>query len=140
MNAKEQIVNTAKTWIDQKIDAVISSNPRLAYIKPNIKNYIENIFSKYEGRLDNAMMFITDKDGNIYMDDLFDGALKVLEEMPTETKSIYGFDISYGKGAIELKMPNNFFMNLLIPNTGSIKLTGADFAELKTLITSATKL
>lgn len=136
MTNKEQILNSAKTWIEQKVDAIVSANPRLNYIKPNIRNYIDNIFSKYEDKLDNAMMFITDKDGNLYVDDLFDGAMKILDEMPVETKSMFGFDLSYGKGAVELKMPNNFFMNLLVPNTGSIKLTQTDFAELKNLLSS----
>ena len=38
-----------------------------------------------------------------------------------------------GKGVIRLKLPENPIFNLMFGNTGAIKITEADFMELKEL-------
>lgn len=136
MTAKEQLITTVTEWAEKHIDTIVAANPRLTVFAPRIKQGFENYLYKKDGMVDNVMLFITDKEGKLDIGDFFEEAMKMFDEMPIQTKKVFGLDVNIGKGAVEAKMPDNFLMNMLMGSTGSIKFTSADFMELKTLLMS----
>lgn len=136
MTAKEQVISTVSEWAEKHIDTITAANPRMAVFAPRLKQGLENYLYSKDGMLDNIMLFVTDKEGKLDIGDFFEEAVKMFDEMPIQTKHVFGIDINIGRGAIEAKMPDNFIMNMFMGNTGSLKFTSADFMELKTMLTT----
>lgn len=134
MNAKEQVISTITEWADTHIDTIVEANPRMAILAPRLKQGLFNYLHQKENILDKGLLFITDKDGKLDVGDFFEEAVKMFDEMPIQSKKFFGLDVNIGRGAIEAKMPDNFFVNMLMGSTGSIKFTSADFMELKSLL------
>ena len=140
MTTKEQIIATATEWVDKQIDTIVSAKPNMFVFSGRAKQAFQNIIVQNESKLDNALLFLTDKEGKLDITDMFDETLRVFEEAPITHKSMYGFDLSIGKGAIELKTPSNYLINMFMGETNSFKWTTADFTELKEMfIASQTK-
>lgn len=134
MTAKEQVISSVKLWVDDKVDSMTASNPRMSVLAPRIKQGMGNMISKYEDSIDNVMLFFTDKEGNLDVGNFFEEGMKMFEELPVTHKKMMGIDIAIGKGEIVATPPDNFFTSLLMGNTGAVKLTTEDFIELKDLI------
>ena len=134
MTAKEQVISSAKLWINDKIESMTASNPRMSVIAPRLKQGMDNLISKYEDKIDNFMLFFTDKEGNLDVGDFFDVGIKMFQELPVSHKKIMGMDIAIGGGEIVAKLPDNFLVSMLVGNTGAVKLTSADIMEFKDLI------
>lgn len=102
-------------------------------MKRGAKNYLTRERGKIENVIDNAALFICDEQGNIDADMLFKDMMTMFREMdetPFGKGLVQG---TVGKGIIRLKLPDNPIFNLMFGNTGAIKITEADFLELKEL-------
>lgn len=134
---KDKMIDSLESWADNRIDDFVSQNPNLkvasVYMKRGAKNYLARERGKIENVIDNAALFICDEDGNIDADMLFKDMMtmfKDMEETPFGKGLLQG---TIGKGTIRLKLPDNPVFNLMFGNTGAIKITEADFIELKEL-------
>lgn len=137
ISLKDKIIDSLEVWADNRIDDFVSQNPNLkvtsVYMKRGAKNYLTRERDKIENVIDNASLFICDEDGNIDADMLFKDMMtmfKDMDETPFGTGFLQG---TIGKGMIRFKLPDNPVFNLMFGNTGAIKITEADFIELKDL-------
>ncbi len=134
MTAKEQILSTVSEWADKQINSLVASNPRMSMFAPRLKQGLENYIDKNESKIDNMLLFVTDKDGKLDITDMFDEGMRMFQEMPVQTHKLMGLNTHVGQGAIEIKMPDNFLVSMFMGNTGSIKITTADIMELKQML------
>lgn len=136
---KDNIYDSLQSWIDERIDELAVSNPKLkvasVYLKRGAKNYILRERGKIDSMIDNASLFLCDDDGNVDADMLFDDLMQMfrdMDEVPFGKGFIHG---TFGKGTIRFALPDNPMVNLLFGNTGAIKITDVDILELKNIIT-----
>lgn len=134
---KDKAINSLEVWINGRIDDFVSQNPNMkvasVYMKRGAKNYLARERGKIEKTIDNAALFICDEEGNIDSDMLLNDMLtmfKEMDEIPFGKSIIQG---TIGKGTIRFNLPDNPVFNLMFGNTGAIKITEADFLELKEL-------
>ncbi|RHI05069.1 hypothetical protein DW182_15790 [Bacteroides sp. AM16-24] len=137
LDLKNKTIDSLEVWIDGRIDDFVAQNPNLkiasVYMKRGAKNYLTRERGKIENVIDNAALFICDEQGNIDADMLFKDMMTMFREMdetPFGKGLVQG---TVGKGIIRLKLPDNPIFNLMFGNTGAIKITEADFLELKEL-------
>lgn len=137
LDLKNKTIDSLEVWIDGRIDDFVAQNPNLkiasVYMKRGAKNYLARERGKIENVIDNAALFICDEQGNIDTDMLFKDMMTMFREMdetPFGKGLVQG---TVGKGIIRLKLPDNPIFNLMFGNTGAIKITEADFLELKEL-------
>lgn len=137
---KEKFLNSTDTWLENRIDEMVSENSSLALPSVYIKRGCHNIISKYKGKIsdsiDNAALFFADEDGNINLDTLFSDALELFKTMEESS-----FDLGFvkgilGKGKLSFNLPDNIFMNILFGSKKTLTLGEDDFIELKTLLLS----
>lgn len=136
---KEKLAESLKTWIEERIDSLAAANPKLkiasVYLKRGATNYIARESGKIDKMIDDAALFICDEEGNFSPDMLFDDLMTMLremEEVPFGSGLMQG---TIGKGVIRFKLPDNPVFSLLFGDTGAIKITEADFMELKDIFT-----
>lgn len=136
---KEKLSESLKTWLEERIDSLAAANPKLKiasiYLKRGATNYIARESGKIDKMIDDAALFICDEEGNFSPDMLFDDLMTMLremEEVPFGSGLMQG---TIGKGVIRFKLPENPVFNLLFGDTGAIKITEADFMELKDIFT-----
>ena len=134
---KDKMIDSLEVWADNRIDDFVSQNPNLkvasVYMKRGAKNYLARERGKIGDMIDSASLFICDGEGNIDADMLFKDMMTMFRDMD-ETPFGKGFiKGTIGKGVIRLKLPENPIFNLMFGNTGAIKITEADFMELKEL-------
>lgn len=134
MTPKEQIISTFENWASTKIDTLVSNSPNMAMVAPRLKNGMSNYIAKNSDKIDNMLLFFTDKEGKLDVGNFFEEATKVFDDMPIQTHKIFGMDLNVGKGAVELDIPQNFFTSMLMGSNNSVKLTSADFMEIKDLL------
>ena len=137
LDLKNKTIDSLEVWIDGRIDDFVAQNPNLkiasVHMKRGAKNYLARERGKIENVIDNAALFICDEQGNIDTDMLFKDMMTMFREMdetPFGKGLVQG---TVGKGIIRLKLPDNPIFNLMFGNTGAIKITEADFLELKEL-------
>lgn len=136
---KEKLAESLKTWMEERIDSLAAANPKLkiasVYLKRGATNYIARESGKIDKMIDDAALFICDEEGNFSPDMLFDDLMTMLremEEVPFGSGLMQG---TIGKGVIRFKLPDNPVFSLLFGDTGAIKITEADFMELKDIFT-----
>lgn len=137
LGLKDKMIDSLEAWADNRIDDFVSQNPNLkvasVYMKRGAKNYLARERGKIENVIDNAALFICDEDGNIDADMLFKDMMTMFKDMEETSFGKGLFQGTIGKGTIRLKLPDNPVFNLMFGNTGAIKITEADFIELKEL-------
>jgi len=135
----EKVTSSLETWIEDRIDEFVGSNPKLkmasVYMKRGAKNYLAREKGKIGNMIDSAALFICDENGDIDAEMLFDDMMTMFREMEETPFNMGIFNGAIGKGMIRFQLPNNPIFNLLFGDTGAIKITDSDFVELKNLIT-----
>lgn len=133
MTTKLDIMNALESFIDDKINTLIGSNPVMKLFKPTIKRVAMNYVHSYDDKLDMFFKAITDKEGNIDINVLLDETLDQLDCMePTtiENKNLGDLKLGGGKISMIVDMP---FVN----SKQEITLTRSDFEEYKQYLSSA---
>lgn len=136
---KDKSVKALQSWAEIRIDALATSHPNLAvasvYLKRGARNWLERESDRISEMIDDASLFICDKNGNIDADMLFSDLLssfKNMDEVPFGKGFIQG---TAGKGVIRFVIPNNPITGLLFGDTGAIRITETDLKELKMILT-----
>lgn len=139
LELKNKLISSVRQWADQRIDAFFAENkqfkPVSLYMKRAVNNLLVREDMKIEGWVDNVMLFIADENGEYSAETLFDDAMtifKEMEEKPFNTGIING---SIGKGQIRIELPNNPIRSFLFGDMKAIRITDADFEELRAIIT-----
>lgn len=135
---KDNISDSLFQWIDERIDGLVETNPKLkiasVYLKRGAKNYVLRERGKIDAMIDNASLFLCDENGNLDADVLFSDLMQMfrdMDEVPFGKGFIQG---TFGKGTIRFALPESPIINLLFGDTGAIKITDADILELKKII------
>lgn len=137
---KEKLLTSLDLWADARISDMVKENPALVIPSVYMKRAAHNVIAKNKENwgksIDNATLFIADKDGNIDADTIFSDLMQMLENI-----SNYEFDLGFIKGrindgAVSIDLPDNIITTILFGSKKSISFTKSDFEELKSLITT----
>lgn len=139
LELKNKLISSVRQWADQRIDAFFTENkqfkPVSLYMKRAVNNLLVREDMKIEGWVDNAMLFIADENGEYSAETLFDDAMTIFKEMEEKTFNTGMINGSIGKGQIRIELPNNPIRSFLFGDMKAIRITDADFEELRTIIT-----
>lgn len=85
---KERICGAFTSWAERKITELASGNPHMGVIAPYLKRGAENWVNRERERigrmLDNASLFVADKDGDINLRTVTDDMISVFRDMMLE--------------------------------------------------------
>ncbi len=122
-------------WGEAKIDEML---PNKAAPKAFLKNGLNNLMVRQDENLnkwiDNLFLFVSDENGIIDSDTMIDTLAGIFKEMPKKEYSFGSFDIAAGSGEVIVSFPHNFLIDMLVGDTGSVKLTTEDILDLKNMI------
>ena len=139
LELKNKVVSSLDVWGNNLIDSFVADKPKLKPLSVYIKRGLTNGLAKYDNKIskgiDNAMLFIGDKDGNYDTSKVFDDMMAMFKDMDQTDLDLGPLKATIGKGVIKLKIPDNMFTSMLFGDTGAIKITESDIIELKNLFT-----
>lgn len=138
MDLKDKILRSIELWADERIDDMVSENPKLsipsAYIKRASHNLVAKNKEKWSKQLDILALFVADEDGNVNADTIFEDLSKMLKSME-QTKYDFGsLHGSIGNGVVTIDLPDNLLTILFFGSNKSIQFTTDDLTEMKSLI------
>lgn len=139
LELKNKVVSSLDVWGNNLIDSFVADKPKLKPLSVYIKRGLTNGLAKYDNKIskgiDNAMLFIGDKDGNYDTSKVFDDVMAMFKDMDQTDLDLGPLKATIGKGVIKIKIPDNMFTSMLFGDTGAIKITESDLIELKNLFT-----
>lgn len=120
---KEVIISRTVKFIIDKYDQIAVNNNLIYVVKPLAKLYLN---SSVNGKLDNILSYITNKDGKINVEGLIDDYKEMLNSNKVvNLPFLQGSTI--GNGNLTVELPRNF---------GKLVFKEQDFEDLKTYITN----
>ena len=137
-NIKGDLSQSLVSWIDGRIDDFVKGKPVLSVAGSHLKRRIENEMIFHSDRmnkyLNEAAMWVMDKDGTIKADVLVDDLITILKSMK-DTPFDYGFlKGSIGEGAISIALPKSPITSFIFGNTEALRINENDLLELKGLL------
>lgn len=124
-------------WVEYRIDELFPNKPQTkVLLKRGLNNYLSKADGKLNGMIDNSLLFITDENGTIDTDVAIDMFVDMFKEMDIQEYKIGMIPITVGKGEIVAELPHNPLLDMVVGNLGKVKITSADFLELKELFTT----
>lgn len=124
-------------WVEYRIDELFPNKPQTkVLLKWGLNNYLSKADGKLNGMIDNSLLFITDENGTIDTDVAIDMFVDMFKEMDIQEYKIGMIPITVGKGEIVAELPHNPLLDMVVGNLGKVKITSADFLELKELFTT----
>ena len=135
---KGDLSNSLMAWVDGRIDDFVKGKPVLSVVGSHLKRRLENemIFNsdKMSKYLNEATMWVMDKDGTVKADLLVDDLISILKSME-DTPFNYGFlKGTIGEGGINITLPKNPITSFIFGETEAIKINENDLLELKGLL------
>lgn len=129
---QEKVKDSLKAWANNKIDILFPDKPQVrAIVKNGISNIMCRVNDNINSYIDNLVLFLGDKDGNVDTDSMVDMAVNIFNEMEESSLDLGMVRIRTNRGELFIDLPNNIFLNMLVGNLGSVRLTSEDFKELK---------
>lgn len=124
-------------WVEYRIDELFPNKPQTkVLLKRGLNNYLSKADGKLNDMIDNSLLFITDENGTIDTDVAIDMFVDMFKEMDIQEYKIGMIPITVGKGEIVAELPHNPLLDMVVGNLGKVKITSADFLELKELFTA----
>lgn len=124
-------------WVEYRIDELFPTKPQTkVLLKRGLNNYLSKVDGKLNSMIDNSLLFITDENGTIDTDVAIDMFVDMFKEMDIQEYKIGMIPITVGKGEIVAELPHNPLLDMVVGNLGKVKITSADFLELKELFTT----
>ncbi|GLL55332.1 hypothetical protein KUBF_29950 [Bacteroides finegoldii] len=135
---KGDLSNSLMVWVDGRIDDFVKGKPVLSVVGSHLKRRLENemIFNsdKMSKYLNEATMWVMDKDGTVKADLLVDDLISILKSMEN-TPFNYGFlKGTIGEGGINITLPKSPITSFIFGETEAIKINENDLLELKGLL------
>lgn len=132
---KSRIKSAILDWGENKVDALFPNKPQVRSIMKNgMNNMLHKVDNSINSYVDNIVLFVGDKDGNIDSDSMVDMAVRMFEEMDYTEFKIGMFGMRVGKGELIVDLPHNIFLDMLVGNLGSVRFTSEDLKEFKNLL------
>lgn len=135
---KKRICGAFTSWAERKITELASGNPHMGVIAPYLKRGAENWVNRERERigrmLDNASLFVADKDGDINLRTVTDDMISVFREMDEAEFGDGMVHGTAGKGVIKVGFPDNPIVSLLFGDGCMLKITADDLAELRDMM------
>lgn len=129
---KDKVKNSLISWANNKVDILFPNKPQVrAIVKNGICNIMWRVDKDINSYIDNLVLFLGDKDGNVDTDSMVDMAVNIFNEMEESSLDLGMVSIRTNRGELFIDLPNNIFLNMLVGNLGSVRLTSEDFKELK---------
>ena len=129
---QEKVKDSLKSWANNKIDILFPNKPQVrAIVKNGISNIMCRVNDNINSYIDNLVLFLGDKEGNVDTDSMVDMAVNIFNEMEESSLDLGMVSIRTNRGELFIDLPNNIFLNMLVGNLGSVRLTSEDFKELK---------
>ena len=126
-----------KEWAIGKVDALCRQRPRLknasVYIKRCISNWLAREEESIDVMIDNALLFITDEDGNINTDVIINDLITCFKDMDVSKVVVGGFTIEYGAGMVNIYIPHNPLFDIVFGDLGMVSINADDLLEMKSL-------
>lgn len=135
---KEKLLTSVDLWADARIGDLVKGNPMLAIPSVYMKRAAHNVIARKKDvwgkQMDNAALFITDENGEINADTIFEDIKQMLK-----TIEGYHFDLGILHGHIDggtifIDLPDNIATTLLFGSKKSVGIGESDLTELKNLI------
>ena len=129
---KGECKTAIQQWGEEKIDALFPTKPQLRVLA---KRGFDNLLTRYDHRMntaiDTALLFVADKNGTIDSDVAIDMLVSLFQEMDIQQYTLWGIDMSVGRGSVVIDLPHHPMLDLLVGNLGQVKFTAEDILELK---------
>lgn len=129
---KGAVVSAIEKWADGMIDKMF---PAKVETRTMMKNYVSNLLSMHGGKIeegiDQAFLFLGDKDGNINSDSMVDMVCGLLNEIQEEDIEIGRMHARMGKGQIEILFPDGFISRMIFGDLKGVRITNDDIKEIK---------
>ena len=134
---KCDLKDNMKEWAIGKVDALCQQRPRLknasVYIKRGISNWLAREEENIDAMIDNALLFITDEDGNINTDVIINDLITCFKDMDVSKVVVGGFTIEYGAGMVNIYIPHNPLFDIVFGDLGMVSINADDLLEMKSL-------
>lgn len=125
-----------QNWAEYRIDDLFPAKPHTkVLLKRGLTNYLSKADGKINGMIDNFMLFITDENGTVDTDLAIDMFIDMFKEMDIKEYKLGIIPVTVGNGEITAELPHNPLLDMVVGNLGKVKITSADFLELKELLT-----
>lgn len=129
---KSKVKDALEEWFGSKINALFPNKPQVrAIVKNGVENMMCRVDNQINSYIDNLVLFLGDKEGNIDTDSMVDMAVNIFNEMEEINLDLGMIRIRTKKGELFVDLPDNIFLNMLVGNLGSVRFTSEDFKELK---------
>lgn len=129
---KGMAMNAVEKWADGMIDKMFPDKPET---RTMMKNYASNWLSLQEQNIDQvieqAFLFLGDKDGNIDSDSVVDMVCGLFDEMQDVDFNFGKFAAKAGKGQVRLEFPDGILSRLMFGDLKGVRITNDDIKEIK---------
>ena len=134
---KIDLLDNIQEWANYKIDALVTSRPKLklasTYLKRGVRNWVAKETGRINNTIDNILLFVADENGNVNTDVLINDLVEMFKAMDVQNVKMGVFDIEYGKGEVKINIPHNPILDMLMGDLGQVKITTEDIMEIKEL-------
>lgn len=132
---KNAVIAAMEKWSDGMIDKMF---PGKVETRAMMKNYVGNFLAQHsseiEEGIDQAFLFLGDKEGNINSDSMVDMVCGLLNEMQ-ESKFDFGrMSAKVGKGQVEMVFPDGIISRLMFGDLKGVRITNEDIKEIKNFL------
>lgn len=132
---KGDIKDAVVSWAGEMIDSLL---PNKVASRAILKNAVGNCLNRYSEQIDKGVdtvfLLLGDKEGNINSDTMVDTLCCMLDEMTPKNYPLGPFNAVIGKGAIDIRFPNNVFSELFAGDLGGVKITSSDLKQIKNFL------
>lgn len=132
---KNAVITAIEKWSDGMIDKMF---PGKVETRAMMKNYVGNLLaqhsSKIEEGIDQAFLFLGDKEGNIDSDSMVDMVCGLLNEMQESEIDFGRMSAKVGKGEVQMIFPDGIISRLLFGDLKGVRITNEDIKQIKNLL------
>lgn len=126
-----EIMNGINTFVDSKLDTILSTNPLTSLANPLIKRIVKGMVKEniepYTKDLEKYLKLAADENGNI--DGVLDETIEQFRTMPVTSMELpYVGDVRIGQGKISMNIP------MPIGGPKHLTFTESDMLELKDIL------
>lgn len=134
---KIDLLDNIQEWANYKIDALVTSRPKLklasTYLKRGVRNWVAKETGRINNTIDNILLFVADENGNVNTDVLINDLVEMFKAMDVQNVKMGVFDIEYGKGEVKINIPHNPLLDIFVGDLGQVRITCEDIMEIKEL-------
>lgn len=136
VNSLKGILKKAiREWGSSKIEELLPEKPiSRAFVKNGMNNILSMQDEKLNKWIEYIYLFMGNGQGSIDSDSMINTIVNLFNEMPKKEYHAGDFSFLAGGGELIISFPHNFLIEMLIGDTGSVKLTTEDILDFKNLI------